>query len=63
MPKVHWILQLDCPESVEVYIHRAGRTARNAKRGESLLILTKSQVNPILSALKERKIENLELLR
>lgn len=27
-PTVDWVLQLDCPEDVPGYIHRAGRTAR-----------------------------------
>jgi ATP-dependent RNA helicase DDX10/DBP4 len=25
---VEWVLQMDCPEDVETYIHRVGRTAR-----------------------------------
>lgn len=27
-PAVNWVLQLDCPEDANTYIHRAGRTAR-----------------------------------
>jgi len=27
-PEVDWVVQLDCPESCETYIHRVGRTAR-----------------------------------
>ena len=27
-PTVDWVLQIDCPEDVAAYIHRAGRTAR-----------------------------------
>ncbi len=27
-PTVDWVLQMDCPEDVPAYIHRAGRTAR-----------------------------------
>lgn len=27
-PAVDWVIQLDCPEDVTTYIHRAGRTAR-----------------------------------
>ncbi|XP_028414592.1 probable ATP-dependent RNA helicase DDX10, partial [Dendronephthya gigantea] len=26
-PAVHWVIQLDCPEDANTYIHRAGRTA------------------------------------
>uniref|UniRef100_A0A8B7UVS0 ATP-dependent RNA helicase n=1 Tax=Castor canadensis TaxID=51338 RepID=A0A8B7UVS0_CASCN len=28
-PAVNWVLQFDCPEDANTYIHRAGRTARN----------------------------------
>ena len=28
IPAVHWVVQLDCPEDANTYIHRAGRTAR-----------------------------------
>ena len=27
-PVVEWIVQLDCPEDANTYIHRVGRTAR-----------------------------------
>lgn len=27
-PAVDWVLQADCPDDVDQYIHRAGRTAR-----------------------------------
>lgn len=27
-PAVDWVIQVDCPENVETYIHRVGRTAR-----------------------------------
>ncbi len=30
-PLVDWVVQVDCPESVDQYIHRAGRTARFVK--------------------------------
>lgn len=25
---IDWIIQVDCPDNVETYIHRVGRTAR-----------------------------------
>lgn len=39
-PRVNWVIQYDCPEDVETYIHRAGRTARGVfGKGEGLLML------------------------
>lgn len=32
-PGIDWVVQLDCPDSPEEYIHRAGRTARNNSTG------------------------------
>ena len=32
-------LQVDCPESIDNYIHRVGRTARYNKKGKSLMFL------------------------
>ncbi|KAF7008248.1 hypothetical protein CFC21_023052 [Triticum aestivum] len=36
---VDWVVQVDCPESVALYIHRVGRTARYNKKGKSLIFL------------------------
>ena len=41
---IHWVIQLDCPDSVESYIHRVGRTARNGAMGRSTLFLLPSEV-------------------
>lgn len=40
---VHWVIQLDCPDRVETYIHRVGRTARNGQAGRSTLFLLPSE--------------------
>ncbi len=49
-PFVDWVIQLDCPEDMQTYIHRVGRTARYKSKGNSILF-----VNP-----KELKfVENL----
>jgi len=53
-PAVNWVLQLDCPEDVSQYIHRAGRSARNKTRGECLLVLTPSEEEHMIAALKEQ---------
>ena len=53
--KVNWVVQLDCPDSVETYIHRAGRTARYHKKGVSLLFLAPSEVK-MADALRGAKL-------
>lgn len=54
-PAVHWVVHADCPEDVDAYIHRSGRTARYHRGGESLLLLLPSEV-AMVEQLKERKI-------
>lgn len=54
-PMVHWVIQYDCPDSAQTYIHRAGRTARAGARGVSLLFLTPSET-PMLSYLHHKKV-------
>ena len=49
------MVQLDCPESVDEYIHRAGRTARCKSSGNSLLCLTPSEKDSMLRQMKKRK--------
>ncbi|KAI6202951.1 RNA helicase [Aphelenchoides besseyi] len=51
-----WVLQLDCPPTVEDYIHRVGRTARMGKNGEAVLVLTPSQEEPFVKMLNQRHI-------
>ena len=41
-PGVHWVVQLDCPEDANTYIHRVGRTARYEEDGKALLFLLPS---------------------
>lgn len=38
-PHVDWVIQLDCPENVQTYIHRVGRTARYKSKGNSILMV------------------------
>lgn len=54
-PSVDWVVQADCPEDTDTYIHRAGRTARYNKGGESLLLLLPSEEGMVADLL-ERKI-------
>ena len=44
-PSVDWVIQLDCPDSVETYVHRVGRTARYKSKGNSLLFVNKKEEN------------------
>ena len=55
-PAVHWVVQLDCPEDANTYIHRVGRTARYEEDGKALLFLLSSEEEGILEALQTKKI-------
>ena len=55
-PAVQWVVQLDCPEDANTYIHRVGRTARYEKDGNALLILLPTEEQGMLEALKAKKI-------
>lgn len=55
-PVVNWVIQLDCPEDANAYIHRAGRTARHKSYGESLLVLTPNEEEAMIEELRENKI-------
>ncbi|XP_075975722.1 putative ATP-dependent RNA helicase DDX10 [Anticarsia gemmatalis] len=55
-PRVNWVIQMDCPEDVETYIHRAGRTARGFfGKGEGLLMLLPHE-EKIVEDLQKSKI-------
>jgi ATP-dependent RNA helicase DDX10/DBP4 len=54
-PNVNWIVQLDCPEDLESYIHRVGRTARYKSGGNSMLVLLPSEIE-FLKILKTKNI-------
>ena len=43
-PEVDWVLQVDCPDDTDTYIHRVGRTARNESSGQALLLLNPSEI-------------------
>jgi ATP-dependent RNA helicase DDX10/DBP4 len=55
-PEVNWVVQLDCPEDANTYIHRAGRTARYHKGGASLLVLLPSEEQCMVEELSAKKI-------
>lgn len=55
-PAVDWVIQLDCPEDAETYIHRVGRTARYERDGRAVLFLEPSEEEGMLSSLKHKKV-------
>ena len=55
-PNIDWVVQMDCPEDVETYIHRVGRTARLRSEGKALLIMVPSEAPGMVEMLQEKKI-------
>uniref|UniRef100_A0A8C5MIK8 ATP-dependent RNA helicase n=1 Tax=Leptobrachium leishanense TaxID=445787 RepID=A0A8C5MIK8_9ANUR len=55
-PAVNWVLQFDCPEDANTYIHRVGRTARYKEGGEALLVLLPSERHGMVKQLEEKKV-------
>ena len=50
-PSIDWVLQADCPDDVEAYIHRVGRAARYVRSGRALLLLTPGEAPGMGAAL------------
>ncbi len=55
-PAVDWVIQVDCPEDPETYIHRVGRTARYDSKGQGLLFLLPSEKEGMIKALETKGI-------
>ncbi|KAI3640984.1 hypothetical protein MIR68_001862 [Amoeboaphelidium protococcarum] len=55
-PSVDWVIQMDCPEDVDTYVHRAGRTARYTSNGNALLFLLPSEEEAMAEQLSKKKI-------
>ncbi|POS84353.1 hypothetical protein EPUL_004036 [Erysiphe pulchra] len=55
-PAVDWVIQLDCPEDADTYIHRVGRTARFERDGKAALFLDPSEVDGMLKRLEHKKV-------
>ncbi|KAK6583807.1 hypothetical protein PZA11_003537 [Diplocarpon coronariae] len=55
-PAVDWVIQLDCPEDADTYIHRVGRTARYEKAGKAVLFLDPSEEEGMLRRLEHKKV-------
>lgn len=55
-PAVDWVIQVDCPEDIDTYIHRVGRTARFESNGRAVLFLEPSEEPGMAKKLEQRKI-------
>ena len=55
-PAVDWVVQVDCPEDADTYIHRVGRTARYEREGRAVLFLDPSEETGMLARLAAKKV-------
>ncbi len=55
-PAVDWVIQSDCPEDADTYIHRVGRTARYERNGRAVLFLEPSEEEGMLKRLEQKKV-------
>ena len=55
-PAVDWVIQVDCPEDADTYIHRVGRTARYEKAGRAVLFLDPSEEEGMLRQLELKRV-------
>jgi ATP-dependent RNA helicase DDX10/DBP4 len=55
-PAVDWVVQLDCPEDADTYIHRVGRTARYEHEGRAVMFVNPSEEEGMLRALERKKV-------
>lgn len=55
-PAVDWVIQVDCPEDADTYIHRVGRTARYERDGRAVLFLDPTEEEGMLKRLEQKKV-------
>ncbi|KAF1956265.1 DEAD-domain-containing protein [Byssothecium circinans] len=55
-PAVDFVIQVDCPEDVDTYIHRVGRTARYNREGRGVLFLAPSEEEGMLKRLEGKRV-------
>lgn len=60
-PAVDWVIQLDCPEDADTYIHRVGRTARYERNGRAVLFLDPSEEAGMIKRLEQKKVPILKI--
>ncbi|CAK7213162.1 ATP-dependent RNA helicase dbp4 [Sporothrix bragantina] len=56
IPMVDWVVQVDCPEDADTYIHRSGRTARYQSAGKAILFLDPSEEAGMIKRLEQKKV-------
>jgi ATP-dependent RNA helicase DDX55/SPB4 len=54
------VLQYEAPQDPTTFVHRCGRTARNGRDGEALLLLSESE-DAYIEFLSNRKVPLVEL--
>ena len=57
VPDVAWVLHYDLPNSLQAYVHRAGRTGRAGKQGSSVVFVDRQMVGTVRRLERELKIE------
>ena len=55
-PAVDWVVQVDCPEDADTYIHRVGRTARYEHEGRAVIFVDPSEEKGMLQLLEKKKV-------
>ena len=55
-PAVDFVIQVDCPEDADTYIHRVGRTARYNREGRGVVFLSPSEEEGMLKRLEAKKV-------
>ena len=56
-PSVDWVIQLDCPDDADTYIHRVGRTARYLSEGKALCLLCPSEEKGMLQNWGDKRLQ------
>ena len=56
IPAVDWVVQLDCPEDADTYIHRVGRTARYERDGRAVMFLDPTEEPMMMKRLEQKKV-------
>ena len=54
-PAVDWVIQVDCPEDIDTYVHRVGRTARYESAGNGIIFLLPTETPEMLKLFEAKK--------